>query len=101
MELHALLFLCTRFYQALGLPAGKETAFEGKEGGPTLNVINGWISREGRKATVQALLSAVSRSERGDCSYILEKSLGCKLDCVDSPIENVTYKMGSLSKYSE
>lgn len=92
------MFLCIRFYKELGLPAGRETAIEGSEEGPTLTVINGWISKEGRKATVQALLSAVNRSERKDCSYFLEKSLGCQLDCVDSPIENVTKKMGSLSK---
>lgn len=71
------------------------------EGSQTLNVIKGWISREGRNATVQALISAVNRSERKDCSYFLEKSLRCQLDCVDSPVENVTRKMSSLSKYSE
>ena len=71
------------------------------EGGPTLNVIKGWISLEGRGATVQALISAVDRSGRKACSYILEKSLGCQLDCVDSPVENVINKMSSLSKYSE
>lgn len=94
-----VLFLHIRFYKELGLPDGRETSFEGREGGPTLNVIKGWISQQGRNATVQALLSAVNRSERKDCSYLLEKSLGCQLDCVDSPIENVTKKMGSLSKY--
>ena len=93
------MFLYIRFYKELGLPDGRETACEGREGGPTLNVIKGWISLKGRNATVQALLSAVNHSERKDCSYILEKSLGCQLDCVDSPIENVTKKMGSLSKY--
>ena len=72
-----------------------------REGSPTLNVIKGWISREGRYATVQALISAVNRSERKDCSYFLEKSLGCQLDGVDGPIKNVTKKMSSLSKYSE
>ncbi|XP_020610415.1 uncharacterized protein LOC110048990 isoform X2 [Orbicella faveolata] len=86
-----------RFYKELGLPDGRETSFEGREGGPTLNVIKGWISQQGRNATVQALLSAVNRSERKDCSHLLEKSLGCQLDRVDSPIGNVTKKMGSLS----
>ncbi|KAJ7377789.1 hypothetical protein OS493_026356 [Desmophyllum pertusum] len=55
--------------------------------------IKGWISREGGSATVQALLKAVNRSERKDCSSNLEKSLGCQLDCVD----NVTVKMESLT----
>ncbi|XP_078342187.1 uncharacterized protein LOC144627991 isoform X5 [Oculina patagonica] len=86
-----------RFYNELGLPAGRETTMQGRDGGPTLNVIKGWISLKGREATVQALLSAVNRSERKDCSYCLEKSLGCQLDCVDSPIENLTKGMGSLS----
>ena len=85
-----------RFYKELGLPDGRE-AFMEREGSPTLNVIKGWISREGRNATVQVLISAVNRSERKDCSYFLEKSLRCQLDCVD----NVTKKMSSLSKYSE
>ena len=72
---------------------------EGKDGGPTLNVIMGWISFKGRDATVQALLSAVNRSERKDCSYYLEKSLGCVLDYVDSPIvtEDVTKKLGAVT----
>ena len=95
------MFLHIRFYKELGLPDGREAAMERGDGGPTLNVIKGWISLEGRNATVQALISAVSHSERKDCSYLLEKSLGCQLDCVDSPIENVTKKMSSLSKYSE
>lgn len=90
-----------RFYKELGLPDGREAAMERGEGSPTLNVIKGWISREGRNATVQTLIRAVNRSERKDCSYFLEKSLGCQLDCVDSPMENVTNKMSSLSKYSE
>lgn len=91
--------MCIRFYKELGLPPGRETTFEGSEGGPTGNVLKGWISKEGRKATVQALLVAVNRSERKDCAMILEKSLGCQLDCVDSPIENITRKMDSLSEY--
>ena len=91
--------MCIRFYKELGLPPGKETTFERSEGGPTVNVLKGWISKEGRKATVQALLVAVKRSERRDCSFILEKSLGCQMDLVDSPIENITRKMDSLSEY--
>ena len=94
-------FLHISFYKELGLPDGREAAMERGDGSPTLNVIKGWISLEGRNATVQALISAVSRSKRKDCSYLLEKSLGCQLDCVDSPVENVTKKMSSLSKYSE
>ena len=94
-----VLFLHIRFYKELGLPDGRETAFEGREGGPTLNVIKEWISLEGRNATVQALLGAVNRSERKDCSYFLEQRLGSQLDYVESPIENVTKKMDSLSKY--
>ena len=87
--------MCVRLYKELGLPAGWETALEGRDGeSPTLNVIKGWISREGGSATVQALLKAVNRSERKDCSSNLEKSLGCQLDCVD----NVTVKMESLSE---
>ncbi|XP_078384574.1 uncharacterized protein LOC144667044 isoform X2 [Oculina patagonica] len=86
-----------RFYKELGLPAGKESAMEGRDGGPTFHVIKGWISLQGRNATVQALLGAVNRSERKDCTYYLEKSLGCQLDCVDSPIDNLTKGMGSLS----
>lgn len=85
-----------RFYKELGLPEGREAAMERGEGSPTLNVIKGWISLEGRNATVQALISAVNRSERKDCSYFLEKSLGCHLDSVDSPVEHVTTKMSSL-----
>ena len=74
-------------------------AFEGSEGGPTLNVMRGWISIQGREATVQALLSAVNRSERKDDLDFLEQSLGCQLDYVESPVENATKKMDSLSKY--
>lgn len=67
------MLLHIRLYKELGLPDGRETAMERGEGSSTLNVIKGWISREGRNATVQALISAANRSERRDCSYILEK----------------------------
>ena len=93
------MFLHIRLYKVLGLPDGREAACEGREEGPTLNVVKGWISLKGRNATVRALLSAVSRSERKDCSDVLEICLGCQLDCVDTPIVNVTEKMGSPSKY--
>lgn len=86
-----------RFYKELGLPDGKEAAMERNGESPTLNVIKGWICINGRNATLQVLLGAVNRSERKDCSYYLEKSLGIQLDCVDSPINNITKKMESLS----
>ena len=71
---------------------------EGRDGGPTLNCVKGWISFKGRDATVQGLLSAANHAERKDCSYYLEKSLGFQFDYVDSPVDEVTEKMKSLSK---
>lgn len=73
---------------------------EGSAGGPTSNCIRGWVSIRGRSATVQALLGAVNRAERKDCTYILEKSLGCQLDDTDAGVKEVTGKMTSLSKAS-
>ena len=72
---------------------------EGRDGGPTLNCIKGWISIRGRSATVLALLGAANRAERKDSIYYLEKSLGCQLDYVDSPVDDMTRKMESLSGY--
>lgn len=72
---------------------------EGRDGGPTLNCIKGWISLKGRDATAQALLMAANRAERKDCTLHLEKSLGCQLDFVDSPVDDVTRKVESLSEY--
>ena len=54
---------------------------------------------KGRNATVQALLAAINCAERKDCSYYLEKSLGCQLDYVDNRVHDVTSKMESLSEY--
>ena len=71
---------------------------EGRDGGSTLNCIKGWISFKGRGATIQGLFSAVNRAERKDCLYYLEKSLGCQLDYVDSPVDVIVKKMESLSK---
>lgn len=90
-----------RFYQELNLPAGKETRMQGRDGGPTLSCIKGWISMKGRNATVQALLAAINRAERKDCSYYLEKSLGCQLDYVDNGVHDVTSKMESLNPSKE
>ncbi|KAM7451246.1 hypothetical protein ABFA07_001289 [Porites harrisoni] len=88
-------------YQELDLPAGKETKMEGSAGGSTLNCIRGWVSIRGRSATVQALLAAVNRAERKDCTYILEKSLGCQLDYTDAGVKEVTGKMASLNPSEE
>lgn len=64
--------------------------------GPTMNCIIGWISLKGRDATVKALLEAVHGTERKDCLLNLEKGLGCRLDCVDGGVDEVTRKMESL-----
>ena len=88
-----------RFYKELNLPAGMEAKMEGRDGGPTFNCIKGWISLKGRDATVQTLLMAANRTGRKGCTVNLEKSLGCQLDFVDSPVDNLTRKVESLSKY--
>ncbi|CAH3025570.1 unnamed protein product [Porites evermanni] len=92
-----VLFSFLRLYQELDLPAGKETKMEGSAEGPTSNCIRGWVSIKGRSATVQALLAAVNRAERKDCTYILEKSLGCQLDYTDAGVKEVTGKIASLN----
>ena len=87
-----------RLYEELGLPAGKQETFENKTAGPTFSIIKAWCNKSGRLAKVQLLMEAVHRSERGDSLYILEKSLGCRLDAVDSGVDDVTKRLGSLSK---
>ena len=87
-----------RLYKELNLPAGMEEKLQGRDGGPTLNCIKGWISSQGRSATVKALLIAANRADRKDCVLCLEKSLHCKLDEVDGDVNEVTRKMASLGK---
>lgn len=94
-----LFVLFGRLYKELCLPPGKEERMKGKDGGPTLTCMKGWISLKGREATVQALLMATNRAERKDCTLCLEKSLGCQLDHVDSGVDDMTRKMGLLSEY--
>lgn len=86
-----------RLYKELNLPAGMEEKLQGRDGGPTLNCIKGWISSQGRSATVKALLMAANRADRKDCVLCLEKSLHCKLDEVDGDVNEVTRKMASLA----
>ncbi|XP_068733322.1 uncharacterized protein [Montipora capricornis] len=89
-----------RLYEELNLPAGMEEKLQGRDGGPTLNCIKGWISSQGRSATVKALLMAANRTDRKDCVLYLEDSLHCKLDEVDGDVNEVTRKMASLGKSS-
>lgn len=84
-------------YKELCLPPGKEERMKGKDGGPTLTCMKGWVSLKGREATVQALLMATNRAERKDCTLCLEKSLGCQLDHVDSGVDDMTRKMELLT----
>ena len=67
-------------------------------GSPTFSVIRGWISYNGRSATIQALLDAVNRSQRKDCVAYLLKPLNLNGDVVDSPVTDLTKKFDRLSE---
>nr|XP_058969660.1 uncharacterized protein LOC131796025 isoform X2 [Pocillopora verrucosa] len=86
-----------RLFKELGLPAEGESFVEKEPGSHTLNVIKGWISHDGSRATVQTLLDAVNRSQRKDCVRYLLKPLNLGQDDVDSPVNDMTKKFESLS----
>ncbi|XP_058969660.2 uncharacterized protein [Pocillopora verrucosa] len=86
-----------RLFKELGLPAEGESFVEKEPGSHTLNVIKGWISYDGSRATVQTLLDAVNRSQRKDCVRYILKPLNLGQDNVDSPVNDMTKKFESLS----
>ena len=71
---------------------------EKEPGSHTLNVIKGWISHYGSRATVQTLLDAVNRSQRKDCVRYILKPLNLGQDDVDSAVNDMTKKFESLSE---
>lgn len=86
-----------RLCKELGLPDEAESFVEKECGSPTFSVIRGWISYNGRSATIQALLDAVNRSQRKDCVAYLLKPLNLNGDVVDSPVTDLTKKFDRLS----
>jgi hypothetical protein len=91
-----------RFYKVLQLPKGKENVIAEKSDNPTRYVMNVWIDRDGKQATVKKLLEALNECEQGGLAHTIEKMLGVELklgcDVVDA-VRNMHVEEPKRSKH--
>ncbi|CAB4002729.1 alpha-tubulin N-acetyltransferase 1-like [Paramuricea clavata] len=68
-----------RFYKVLKLPEGKENGIAENQNNPTRFVMNIWIDRDGRLATVKKLLEALMECGQGGLVHKIERMLCVEL----------------------
>ena len=90
-----------RFYKVLKLPEKIENIAE-RNDNPTRYVMNTWIARDGKQATVKKLLEALSECGQGGLAHKIEKMLGVELklgcDVVDA-VANLHVEEPKRSKH--
>ena len=61
------------------LPEDKRNKIEEKNDNPTRYVMNNWIARDGKKATVKKFLEALNECEQAGLAHKIEQMLGVEL----------------------
>ena len=82
------------------LPEGKENVIAG-DPNPTRSVMNIWINRDGRHATLKKLLEALTECQQGGLVHRIEQMLDVELksDIVDG-VQNMHVTEPKKSKHS-
>ena len=98
-----LSFIFRRFYTVLKLPEGRQNIIAEKNDNPTRYVMNNWLDRDGKQATVKKLLKALKECEQAGLAHRIEQMLGVELedendhDLIDG-ITNVRLEQNNKSK---
>ena len=82
-------FIFLRFYTVLKLPEGKQNIIAEKNDSPTRYVMNNWLDRDGKQATVKKLLKALKECEQAGLAHRIEQMLGVELEDENDLIDGI------------